>query len=119
MRRFRIPLIVPDGHSRGIDGTPGTGPGLAPQLPGWITNASVLQTVAAELSGSRVLEISVGTGSRTAGTRLGTVDWPAASIPVCVLRGRVLRDPDPELILEPGDRISVLARLDGPVLLSC
>jgi chloride channel protein, CIC family len=185
MRRFRIPLTVPDGHSRGSDGTPGTGPDPAPQLPGpvvhqsdpqivyaseslaqtlrqlsaygrdglpvlsgdgrevqgWITNASVLQTVAAELGGSRapagahpasltralqdgteeppeplpgyrVLEISVGTGSRAAGTRLGTVDWPAASIPVCVLRGRVLRDPDPELILEPGDRISVLAPAD-------
>jgi CIC family chloride channel protein len=185
MRRFRVPLIVPDGHSRGSDGTPGTGPDLAPQLPGpvvhqsdpqivyaseslaqtlrqlsaygrdglpvlsgdgrevqgWITNASVLQAVAAELGGSRapvrahsaslaravqdgteeppeplpgyrVLEISVGTGSRAAGKRLGAVDWPAASIPVCVLRGRVLRDPDPELILEPGDRISVLAPAD-------
>jgi CIC family chloride channel protein len=187
MRPFRIPLIVPDGHSHGSDGTPGTGPDLAPQLPGpvvhqsdpqivyaseslaqtlrqlsaygrdglpvlsgdgrevqgWITNASVLQAVAAELGGSRaparahaaslawaaqdgteeppeplpgyrVLEISVDTGSRAAGTRLGTVDWPAASIPVCVLRGRVLRDPDPELILEPGDRISVLAPADQP-----
>jgi CIC family chloride channel protein len=187
MRRFRIPLTVPDGHSRGSDGTRGTGADLAPQLPGpvvhqsdpqivyaseslaqtlrqlsaygrdglpvlsgdgrevqgWITNASVLQTVAAELGGSRaparahsarltralqdgteeppeplpgyrVLEISVETGSRAAGTRLGTVDWPAASIPVCVLRGRVLRDPDPELILEPGDRISVLAPADQP-----
>jgi CIC family chloride channel protein len=112
------------------------------EVQGWITNASVLQTVAAQLGGPptpathsaspagaaangaaqppqplhgyRVLEIRVDSASRAVGTPLSTLDWPPGSTPVSVLRDRSLRDADPELILEPGDRISVLTPAGQP-----
>lgn len=106
------------------------------QVQGWITNASVLQTVAGKIEGAsptgggataagvgqpsdhqpptplrgyRVLEISVNPGSPAADVPLGTLSWPPGSIPVSVLRDRVLRGPDPDLVLSVGDRISLLA----------
>jgi hypothetical protein len=36
------------------------------------------------------------------------VTWPRASTPVSVLRGHQLRPPDPEIMLAPGDRVSLL-----------
>jgi chloride channel protein, CIC family len=97
------------------------------QVQGWITNASVLQAVAREigsqparaaqsaepptpLPGYRVMDVTVATGSSVAGQALGTVTWPDGSIAVSVLRDRRLRDPDPGLILSPGDRVSLLSR---------
>jgi len=112
------------------------------EIQGWITNASVLQSVAARIGGSptpavhsagagaasangaaqppqplhgyRVLEICVDPASRAVGTQLSTLDWPPGSTPVSVLRDRALRDADPELILQPGDRISVLTPAGQP-----
>ena len=107
-------------------------------IDGWITNHSVLQTVAAEigsppprqstasgwatagrhprqaepptpLHGYRVLEVSVGPDSPAVGRALRSLRWPPGSIPVSVLRQRSLREPDPDLTLADGDRISLLA----------
>ena len=185
MRRFRVPLAVPDRNGRDGDQGEGAGtvttaklPGLVvhhsdPQIvygseslaqtlrqlsvygrdglpvlsgdgrevQGWITNASVLQTVAAQLGGPtpagqsagavgaaangaaqppqplhgyRVLEIRVDPASRAVGAPLRTLDWPPGSTPVSVLRDRSLRDADPELVLEAGDRISVLTPAGQP-----
>ncbi len=184
MRRFRVPLVLPDRESE-IAGTAAGDAvaGLAPRLPGpvvhqsdpqivhgseslaqtlsqlsafgrdglpvlsgdsrevegWITKDTVLQTIAAEISGSptsprsatatstvhppagqppdplpgyRVLEILVEAESDVAGRQLGTVEWPPDISPVSVVRGGLLKDPDAELVLEPGDRISVLAPAD-------
>ena len=107
----------------GRDGLPVVS-GDGRQVQGWITNASVLDLVAAELGRARpaangdapvplpgyhVLEVAVGPGSATAGAKLGSLTWPPGGIPVSVLRQRILRDPDPDLVLAEGDRISVLA----------
>jgi CIC family chloride channel protein len=103
------------------------------RIEGWITNASVLRAVGAEigrvrpdgnrapgapagdpappvpLDGYRVVELTVGESSLAAGARLGQVSWPAGTIPVSVLRDRSLKDPDPALTLIAGDRVSLLA----------
>ena len=50
-------------------------------------------------------------GSPAAGRPLGSMRWPAGSIPVAVLRHRNLREPDPDLTLADGDRVSLLAPL--------
>lgn len=115
------------------------------QVEGWITNASVLQTVAGELGsapasagrargnaasgtgldaadgappaplpGYQVLEVTVSPGLPAAGMTLGSIRWPAGSIPVSVLRHRRLQDARPGVILAAGDRISVLARTARP-----
>jgi chloride channel protein, CIC family len=103
------------------------------QVRGWITNASVLQAVARRigksppaaadagaglgaadggppdpLPGYQVLEFTIGSESAAAGRALGSVSLPDGSIPVSVLRDRVLRQPDPGLALAAGDRVSVL-----------
>jgi CIC family chloride channel protein len=184
MRRFRVPLVLPDRESETARTVAGDGAGLTPQLPGpvvhqsdpqivaasesmaqtlrqlsafgrdglpvlsadsrevvgWVTNDTVLQTVGAEigasptsphsatatsavhpaageppgpLPGYRLLEILVEAKSDVTGLQLGTVEWPAGSIPVSVARAGALKDPDPDLILEPGDRIGVLLRADS------
>ena len=66
------------------------------------------------LRGYQVLEVTVSPGSPAAGMRLGSISWPAGSIPVSVLRHRRLRDPRPGVILAAGDRISVLAQTARP-----
>jgi chloride channel protein, CIC family len=105
------------------------------QVQGWITNASVLQTIAARigksparngseasagqepgsgepptpLPGYRVIEVDVSAASPAAGRKLSSVEWPPGSMPVAVLRRRSLQDPDPDLTLAAGDRVSLLA----------
>jgi chloride channel protein, CIC family len=122
----------------GRDGLPVLS-GDARQVQGWITNASVLQAVAREignsppqaarpatratgagagasaaepptpLPGYRVLEVSIDADSPAAGKALGAIAWPEGFIPVSVLRHRNLDEPDPDLTLAPGDRVSLLA----------
>ena len=105
---------------------------------GWITNDSVLHAIARQigtappqagaspaqttnagppdqatepptpLPGYQVLEITIGPRSPGAGKTLGTIAWPAGYLPVSVLHGNTLREPHPDLVLAPGDRISLL-----------
>jgi chloride channel protein, CIC family len=98
---------------------------------GWITNASVLHAVRAEIGGAppqgtaaaapeppsplpgyRVLEVTIGADSPGAGRALGTITWPPGYTPVSVLHRHRLDEPDPGLTLSPGDRISLL--VPGP-----
>jgi chloride channel protein, CIC family len=111
------------------------------QVRGWITNASVLQAIASQigtsspdasdgrgslrltadgqpperLPGYRVAEFSVASQSPAVGRALGSISLPAGSVPVSVLRDRMLRRPDPDLVLAAGDRVRVLspASADG------
>jgi chloride channel protein, CIC family len=117
----------------GRDGLPVLS-GDGSHVEGWITNASVLRTVASRmgvaptqdgrgaaaaagrqpappmpLSGYRVIELAVGESSPAAGAELGQVSWPAGTIPVSVLRNHSLKDPDPSLTLAAGDRVSLLS----------
>ncbi len=108
------------------------------RVEGWITNHSVLQTVAAQLGSSpppqnaangsptagrqssqakpptplhgyRVLDVFVGPDSPAVGRPLRSLRWPSGSVPVAILRQRSLREPDPDLTLAEGDRVSLLA----------
>jgi chloride channel protein, CIC family len=108
------------------------------QAAGWITNDSVLRAIAREigtappqagappvqaadagpldqspppptpLPGYQVLEIAIGPGSPAAGKTIGTITWPRGYLPVSILHGRTLHEPHPDLVLAPGDRISLL-----------
>ncbi len=60
------------------------------------------------LPGYRLVVITVGSASPAAGRKLKDVTWPRASVPLAVLRGRRLRPPLPELVLAPGDHVSLL-----------
>ena len=104
------------------------------EVRGWITNTSVLQAVASEigmlpppaadgdaglepaadgeppnpLPGYQVVEFTVREESPSAGQTLGSISLPAGTIPVSVLHDRVLREPDPDVALAVGDRVSLL-----------
>ena len=108
-------------------------------LQGWITTQNVLQAVARHihaaqagttqpqpaagpaphgdlreaptpLGGYQVLEITIPASSPAAGQALGDTTWPPGWTPVTVLDDHTLRDPDPGVILVPGDRVRLLAR---------
>ena len=74
---------------------------------------SLLRHPPTPLPGYQLIEISITPGSPGTGARLKDVTWPAASIPVSVLRGRRLRPPHPELVLAPGDHVNLLASAPG------
>jgi chloride channel protein, CIC family len=105
------------------------------QAAGWITNDSVLHAIARQigtappqagappaqaadtgpvsqpptpLPGYQVLEITIDPGSPGAGKAIGTLTWPPGHLPVSVLHGSTLHEPHPDLVLAPGDRISLL-----------
>jgi chloride channel protein, CIC family len=70
---------------------------------------AMLEHPSVPLAGYYVAEIIIATeNSPAAGRKLGDVSWPTASIPVAVLRGGSLRQPDGEITLAPGDRVSLL-----------
>jgi CIC family chloride channel protein len=120
----------------GRDGLPVLS-GDGSQVLGWITNASVLQAVAAKigtsprqaapapvgceptrpggparpsnpLRGYEVIEIRLEPGSPAAGQSLGAIRWPDHAFPVSIQRDRRLDQPDPAITLADGDRINVL-----------
>jgi CIC family chloride channel protein len=62
------------------------------------------------LRGYQILEIAITDGSPAAGHPLRTLAWPPSTIPVSVLHHRRLCDPRPDLVLNPGDRITVLVQ---------
>jgi CIC family chloride channel protein len=69
---------------------------------------SALREPPTPLPGYQVLEISIPGDSPAAGQALGSLTWPAGWTPVSVAHHRQLGNPDPELILSPGDRINLL-----------
>jgi len=95
------------------------------RILGWITRQSVLRTIAREmraqhdaapvaetttsaLRGYRVLEIAIDEDSPHAGKKLGTMIWPTAYTPVSILHANRLREADPTITVNAGDRINVL-----------
>jgi chloride channel protein, CIC family len=60
------------------------------------------------LPGYYVAEITITENSPAAGRKLGDVSWPPASVPVLLLRGGSLTQPDRETTLAPSDRVSLL-----------
>jgi chloride channel protein, CIC family len=137
-----LPQTLRQLEAYGRDGLPVLS-GDGRQVLGWITNASVLKAIATQvgssppqnarppaaagapgpapeagtptpLPGHQVVDITVTANSPAAGKALGSVTWPGGSIPVSVLRQRCLQEPDPDLILAAGDRVSLLARPPAP-----
>jgi chloride channel protein, CIC family len=118
----------------GRDGLPVLSAG-GRRVRGWITNGSVLQAVASQigtsapdgadsrdslgpteggqspkrLPGYQVAEYTIRIQSPAVGRVLASISLPAGSIPVSVLRDRMLLRPDPDLVLAAGDRVSVLS----------
>jgi CIC family chloride channel protein len=70
---------------------------------------SSLREPSAPLSGYEITEIVLDDTSPAAGRRIADVAWPAASVPVTILRGGRLRTAEPGVVLRAGDRLSVLA----------
>ena len=111
------------------------------QLEGWVTSANVLQAIAHQMAtalaagappaagwaladqqpapddvpvplrGYQVVEVTIGHGSPAVGQTLGEAPWPPGWVPVSVLDDHTLRDPDPGVTLNAGDRVNLL----GPV----
>jgi CIC family chloride channel protein len=69
---------------------------------------AMLEQPPVPLPGYHVAEVTITGDSTAAGRKLGDVSWPHASTPVLVLRGGSLRQPHPDTILGPGDRVSLL-----------
>lgn len=66
------------------------------------------------LTGFHVIEVLLDEHSPAVGRPLGAVEWPQGHIPVSVLHRRVLREADPGLVLNAGDRINILTKSHGP-----
>ena len=60
------------------------------------------------LRGYQVVEVTIGHGSPAVGHTLGETTWPPGWVPVSVLDDHTLRDPDPGVTLDPGDRVNLL-----------
>jgi chloride channel protein, CIC family len=70
----------------------------------------------APLPGYQILEVTIADGSPAAGRRLGETAWPAGWAPVSVQDSQTLRDADPGIVLQPGDRVNLLAPRPGAAL---
>jgi TrkA-C domain len=92
----------------------GSAPAPAGRARGTQASETGQHAAGAAPPGYQVLEVLVSPGSAATGKRLGSIRWPAGSIPVGVLRHRTLHDPRPGVILAAGDRIIVLARTARP-----
>jgi chloride channel protein, CIC family len=56
-----------------------------------------------------MLELRIYSDSPAKGRRMSDVDWPSGSIVVAVTQGREIHAARPELVLQPGERVIVLA----------
>lgn len=63
-----------------------------------------------QLTGYHIIEYTLTPDAPAAGRRLGELSWPPGHLPVSVLHRRQLVEPDHQLQLVSGDRISVLTR---------
>jgi CIC family chloride channel protein len=60
------------------------------------------------LSGYNVVEHTLEQDSAAVGKRIGEIDWPPEHLPVTLLHNRQLMDPKPDMVLHPGDRLTLL-----------
>jgi CIC family chloride channel protein len=66
-------------------------------------------TPSTPLRGYGTLELRIFPDSPALGRRVGEVDWPRGSIPVAVTQGREIHAAQPDLELQAGERVIVLA----------
>jgi CIC family chloride channel protein len=74
---------------------------------------AAVSTPPTPLAGYRVIDIAIRGNSPATGQKLGTLTWPPGWTPVAVLHDRTIRDPGPDITLNPGDRITLLTRQPG------
>jgi CIC family chloride channel protein len=67
----------------------------------------------APLPGYQILEVTIADGSSAAGRRLGETAWPAGWAPVSVQDSQTIRDAEPSIVLQPGDRVNLLSPQPG------
>ncbi|MGE5291553.1 MAG: TrkA C-terminal domain-containing protein [Micromonosporaceae bacterium] len=81
----------------------------------WADPQAALREPSTPLPGYQILEITVPDRSPAVGQRLGRMTWPRGTVPASILHNRRLRDPDPGITVNPGDRIILLtSRPDQP-----
>ncbi len=86
----------------------GTPPSSAqPSAPA--LTASRRTALAGRLRDYRIVDLAVGAGSPIAGRTIRELRWPAFCLPVAVRRGDSSFRPGPDTIIEPGDRLTILA----------
>jgi chloride channel protein, CIC family len=71
--------------------------------------ATAIHTPSTPLRGYQMLELRILGNSPARGRRIADVDWPPGATVAAVTRGREIRAAHPELELEPGERVIVLA----------
>jgi hypothetical protein len=69
---------------------------------------AMLEHPSVPLPGYHVAELVITPDSPAAGRKLSDVNWPAASVPVSLLRDGLLRPPRRDVPLATGDRVSLL-----------
>jgi CIC family chloride channel protein len=74
--------------------------------------AAAIHTPSTPLHGFELLELRVFANSPAQGRRVADIDWPIGSTVVAVTQGREVHAAGPDLRLQPGERVIVLARTD-------
>jgi CIC family chloride channel protein len=74
---------------------------------------AAIHTPSTPLHGFEMLELRVLANSPARGRRVADVDWPAGSIVVAVTQGREVHAAQPDLRLQPGERVIVLTPTDS------
>ncbi len=60
------------------------------------------------MRGHRLVDVELGRGAPIVDARLGEVSWPPSAVIVGLSRGGEPLEPTPDVVLEPGDRVTVL-----------
>ena len=71
--------------------------------------AAAIYRPSTPLRGYEMLELRIPADSPARGRRIAEIQWPSGCIPAAVTNGREIRGARPELLLEPGERVIVLA----------
>jgi CIC family chloride channel protein len=71
---------------------------------------AAIHTPSTPLRGYEILELRIFTDSPARGRHVADIDWPLGSIPVAVTQGREIHAARPDLELQAGERVIVLAR---------
>ena len=71
--------------------------------------SAAIHTPSTPLPGYQTLELRILSDSPARGRRVGDIEWPPGCVAVAVTQGREIRAARPDMELEPGERVIVLA----------
>jgi CIC family chloride channel protein len=75
---------------------------------------SAIHTPSTQLSGYKLLELRIRDDSPARGHRVADIAWPPGTIPAAITQGREIHAASPDIQLQPGERIIVLAPIAEP-----